>query len=160
MSNSNNEQQILIGDKEKFALEIYSKQSYFQIGEVQFWINNVCIGKKEDTYIKPNIIAFTKLYDLSAYSYLDIAIREKEAVFNYVISNETLHSYTLLGFGETFDEYILHPYIFNSDVIFLWTTASNFNPATGSYSNVQGAKISTNDFYQVMVKAKDILSIS
>ena len=112
---------MIIGNKDKFGIEIFSKQHDYNVGIIQLWINNTCIGEKEETYIKPVLLALKRINNLSSYQLLDITVNDIDKVFNHILSNENLYTQTLLGFGETFDEYILRPYIHGSDVVFLWT---------------------------------------
>lgn len=111
----------LAGQKDKFAIEIYRNIENDMRGIIYIWANSICIGKNEDTYILPNIRALARVKNLSANEALNINFYEPKIIMKNLQTNDFLDSQTLLGFGETFDNYIIRAYIYLSNIIFIWS---------------------------------------
>lgn len=48
---------ILFGDKNRFAIEIDSADNLYKMGVFLIWVNGIRLGVFEESYIKPNYLA-------------------------------------------------------------------------------------------------------
>lgn len=124
---------LLMGNKEVFGIELHSEDRQYEIGVVQFWIDKHCIGKNEKTFIIPNLLAFSRINDLSQIKKLDIRRFSPKKIYRAILKSEHLYTKTLLGFGETFDEYVLRLYKYDSNAIFLWKYTNVNSYKKGSF---------------------------
>jgi hypothetical protein len=156
----NKAEKTVIGDINVFAIDIFSKQSDYKIGTIQFWINGICIGKEEDTYIKPNILALARINNLSRYRFLDFTLKSADDIFTQLSSSEKLNNKILLGFGETFDDYILYPFIFDGNIVFLWKFSQEKIDTTKEKStNIKCDILKHSDFFSVLNECNELLNL-
>lgn len=151
---------LQFGNKNSFAIGITSNFSDLKIGIIQIWINGVCLGKIEETYIIPNILALSRMQNLSSYSILNINNYSVETVFDNILSDKNLYDLTLLGFGETFDEYVLRSYMYETKIIFLWTFLPNeINKGKENIKKAQFGIVECDEFYTILEECKKKLNI-
>lgn len=143
----------VFGDQMEFAIKLSSYEPRWKIGKIQFWIKGICLGKDEETYIKPNLLALSRVNDLSSYPILDPQTNPLKTIFQNIFESEELYSLTLLGLGETFDEYILRMYMYETNIVAIWMVMPIEKKSKKmSYSNVQGASVKSKDFFRVLDK--------
>lgn len=148
----------IIGDKRSFALDISINCSNPKLGVIRIWTDKIVIGEDEETFIKPNIAALSKIKNLSSYSRLDISYYSAEDIMNYILEDDFLYDQTLLGFGETFDDYLLRPYIFKDRVIILWSRYLNRNKGDViSLSKVNYGLVNCDKFYSVLEESTQLI---
>lgn len=147
----------IIGNKASFALEFSSGDTSNKIGMFYMWINGFRLGSDEETYIKPNFLALSRIKDLSTYSELNVDNKSAIAIFNYIKGSEDLNTATLLGFGESFDDYIIRPFIYNQSVVFLWSVFPNRSKGdTNSLTRVESGVIERDSFDAVLNECEKI----
>jgi hypothetical protein len=150
---------MIIGNENIFALDFSSINSY-RTGFFQIWINGNCLGENEETFIKPNLNALKRVKNLTGDLKFDVNNVSVQKLFNAILNDETISDQTLLGFGETFDKYILRVFIFESNVFFLWSLVTNKNIGLeNGFTDPKCSIVSLPFFNNVLDECAEIIGI-
>jgi hypothetical protein len=111
---------MIFGDINSFAIELEPGKPDPRIGYFLLWANDVHIGKREETFIKPNLIALSRVVDISDQLPLNIEKKTPEKILKKILDSENLYTKTLVGFGESFDRFLLRIFLFQKSVFIVW----------------------------------------